>query len=138
LKKLLLSAAGCISLAFGILGIIVPLLPTTPFLLLAAYLFLKSSEKLYTWLTSHTCFGTYILCYQKYRAISRKSKIFTLVLLWSVIGSSIIFVLEILWLRLLLLAIAVGVTAHVGRLRHLTREMVEKCRDVPSVREADK
>ncbi len=122
--------AGFITLALGTLGIVIPLLPTTPFLLLAAYFFLKSSEKLYTWLTSHTIFGTYILCYQKYRAISRKSKMFTLVLLWCVIGSSIIFVLEILWLRLLLLAIAVGVTVHVGSLKPLTREMVEKCREV--------
>ncbi len=105
-----------------------PLLPTTPFLLLSASLFMKSSPRLYRWLTGHRLFGTHILCYRKYRAISLRSKVFTFVLLWGVIGSTVLFVISSLWLRLLLLAIAVGVSVHVGSLKNLTEQMVRDCR----------
>ncbi len=128
MKRALLLSAGYLSLSLGIAGVFVPLLPTTPFLLLSTSLFMKSSPRLYRWLVGHPLLGTHILCYRKYRAISLRSKIFTFTLLWGVIGSTVLFLISFLWLRLLLLAIAVGVTVHVGGLKNLTEQMVRECR----------
>ena len=86
--KILLVIVGYISLALGIVGIFLPLIPTTPFLLLAAMSFLHSSNKLYNWLVTHRIFGTYINGYLQFRAISMASKIVTMVLLWGVIGTT--------------------------------------------------
>ncbi|MCF7942740.1 MAG: YbaN family protein [Spirochaetia bacterium] len=121
--------AGSLSLILGIIGIVLPLLPTTPFLLLSAYLFTGSSERLYRWLTDHRVFGNYILCYRKYRAISKRTLVFNLILLWGLIGFSVLFVLTELWLQLLLAGIAIGVTVHLTSLNSLTPEMLIHCRD---------
>lgn len=118
--------AGLASLGLGVLGVFLPLLPTTPFLLLAAASFVRSSPRLYAWLIGHRWFGSYIRHYREHRAITLQAKVFTLVLLWAVIGYSAIGVLEAWWLRALLAAIAVGVSAHVLSLRTLTREMLEQ------------
>lgn len=125
IKKVFLIITGFVALILGILGIFLPLLPTTPLLLLAAACFFRSSDKLYHWITHHRVFGKYILCYQKYRAISLQSKIFTIVLLWSTISITILFFIEMFWLKLLLLVIAIGVTIHVLRLKTLTKEILE-------------
>ena len=78
--------AGIFALSLGIIGIVVPLLPTTPFLLLAAACFVRSSEKLYAWLLHHKWFGEYIRHYREHRAITLRAKIVILVLLWGVIA----------------------------------------------------
>ncbi len=74
LKRYLLLLCGSISLALGIIGIFVPVLPTTPFLLLSAFCYLHSSEKLYNWLINHRVFGSYIQNYLKHRAVTLKTK----------------------------------------------------------------
>jgi hypothetical protein len=122
-RKWLLVFAGISSLALGLIGIFVPLLPTTPFLLLAAFCFARSSERLHQWLINHRLFGSYIRNYQEYRAITKQVKIVTLILLWGTIGYAIVAVLNLWYLRILLLLVAVGVTVHVLLLKTLTQEM---------------
>ena len=126
LGKGLLIATGVISVALGVLGIVVPLLPTTPFLLLAAACFVRSSPRLYNWLIHHKWFGDYIRFYREHRAIPLQDKIVTLVILWSVISFTALRVVTAWWLRGLLAAIAVGVTLHILHLKTLTREMIEQ------------
>ena len=124
MKKPLLIAAGCTSLSLGVIGIFVPLLPTTPFLLLASACFLRSSQRLHTWLIHHKLFGNYIRCYQQFGAISLRAKVLTVTLLWVFIGYSAVFVVSALWIRLLLAIIAIAVTVHILRLRTVTKEML--------------
>ncbi len=82
----------------GVLGIFLPLLPTTPFLLLAATLYAKSSERFYCWLLNNKFFGNYIKDYRAGKGIDRKIKIWTISLLWGTILISI-FIVEIVWVR---------------------------------------
>ena len=124
--RYLLLAAGFTALALGAVGIFLPLLPTTPFLLLSAGCFLRSSDYFYRWITNHRLFGRFIRMYLKYRAVSVRSKALSLILLWPVMMSTVIFFVEHLWLRLLLIAIASGVTVHILKIRNLTDEMVEE------------
>lgn len=123
-RKCFLISIGTLSLGLGLVGIVVPLLPTTPFLLLAAMCFARSSDRLYEWLINHRWFGSYIRNYQAHRAITKQAKIVTLSLLWGTIGYAVVRVVHPWPLRLLLLSVAVGVTAHVLRLKTLTREMI--------------
>jgi len=99
--------------ALGILGIFLPLLPTTPFLLLAAACFSRGSKRYHRWLLNHRLLGRYVRYYHDGRPSPRGVKIATLVLLWLTILSSIVFATNRLWLRILLAAIAVAVTLHV-------------------------
>ncbi len=113
MKRYLCIVAGTLSLTLGIVGIFVPLLPTTPFLLMAAALYLRSSRKLYHWLMSHRYLGEYIRNYMEYKAIPLSTKIATLLLLWIVILCSALFVTDSIYVRVVLLLVAVGVTWHV-------------------------
>ena len=116
IKKYLLIAVGCLSLAFGVIGIFLPLLPTTPFLLLAAYCFTRSSNRLYNWLIQHKVFGKYIYNYLTYRAVEPKAKVLALVFLWGTTAFSL-FLLPNIYLRLLLIAVGTGVTFHILSLK---------------------
>ena len=73
-RRHLWMALGWVALGLGVLGILVPLLPTTPFLILAAYLFSRGSERLHAWLLNHRVFGPPIENWRKYRAISTGAK----------------------------------------------------------------
>ena len=126
LLKGLLVAVGVIAVGLGTVGVFVPLLPTTPFLLLAAACFIRSSDRLYAWLMHHKWFGSYIRNYREHRAITLRAKVFTLILLWAAIGYSALAVASTWWLRALLAAIAVGVTIHLLHLKTLTREMAKE------------
>lgn len=126
LRKGVLAAIGIISVGLGTIGVFLPLLPTTPFLLLAAACFIRSSDRLYNWLIHHRWFGRYIRNYREHRAITLSAKIVALTLLWCAIGYSAVFVAGTWWLRALLAAIAIGVTTHILILKTLTREMLRK------------
>lgn len=112
IKKYILIAAGSTSLLLGVVGIFIPVLPTTPFLLLTAYLYLRSSKKLYTWLMNSSVFGGYIYSYMTYKAIPKSTKIQAMVILWLGLIISMILV-DIWWVRLLLFVVGIGVSTHV-------------------------
>ncbi len=120
MKKIVWITAGSIALGLGILGVFLPLLPTVPFLLLAASCYLKGSLRLYKWLLSHPYFGKIIQDYKENKVIPVKAKMSTIILLWLSIGISI-FLVSTLWIRLLLLIIAVGVTIHVLSFKSKTK-----------------
>lgn len=113
MKKFILKLFGLLSLIFAIIGIFLPILPTTPFLLLSSFLFLKSSKKLHNWLIEHKIFGQYIKDFQQEKAIPVKIKILSVSMLWLSIISSVIFFTDKIWLKILLITIAVGVTIHI-------------------------
>jgi uncharacterized protein len=115
LKRLMLVTAGTCSVVLAVIGVFVPVLPTTPFLLLAAALYARSSKRFYRWLLGQRYLGAYIRNYREGRGIPMRTKVVTLALLWITIGSSAILVVESLILRLLLAAVAVGVTVHIVR-----------------------
>lgn len=116
LKKVLFLTFGAISLALGLIGILVPVLPTTPFLLLAAFFFTRSSERALHWLLNNRWLGAYIRNYREGRGMAALDKGLTLFMLWATILLSILFVLDSLWLRMLLVGIAGGVTFHLLRI----------------------
>ena len=112
-KRALLVACGLTAVALGAIGIFLPLLPTTPFLLLAAACFLRSSDRLYRWLLNHRRLGRIVRQYRENRAIPSRTKAATLLLLWATLLFSGVVVVEALWLRLLLAGVGIGVTLHV-------------------------
>jgi uncharacterized membrane protein YbaN (DUF454 family) len=112
--KYLLIFIGVVSLGLGILGIFLPVLPTTPFLLLSATLFARSSSRLYSWLLYHKVLGEYIRGFLQEKAIPLHIKIFSISVMWIAMLCTIFFALsDIFWLQILLLAIAVGITVHI-------------------------
>ena len=122
LQKRLLTAAGILSLFLGLLGIILPLLPTTPFLLLSAACFLRGSNRLHRWLMHHPALGEYIRNFQEYKAIPLQTKIIAIALLWVTIAFTAFFVVKAVWLRILLIGIAVGVSAHILHFKTLPKK----------------
>jgi uncharacterized protein len=119
LLRWLLILIGLAAVGVGTVGIFVPLLPTTPFYLLAAACFFHSSDRLYQWLTGNKWCGPYIRNYREHRAIPRHAKIMALILLWGTIGYEVLAVFDLLWLRIVLVAIAAGVTVYLLRLKTL-------------------
>ncbi len=103
-------------MALGVIGIFLPLMPTTVFLLLAAACYARSSDRFYKKLIENRFLGPYIRNSREGRGMRRRDKTVTLLLLWVGIGVTIVWTAHTLWLRLLLLAIATGVTVHVARI----------------------
>ena len=121
--RALLMVAGTISLAFAIIGIAMPVLPTTPFLLLTVACYCRSSERLYYWLVNNKWFGEYVRNYQEGRGIPLKTKIFALVALWTTISVATLVILPMYvlplpnWtLQTAMFAVAVAVSIHILRL----------------------
>lgn len=98
----LLFVSGIISVAVGFIGVFTPILPTTPFVLLAAWCFLKSSEKAHQWIHDHRILGPPLKRWQKHRSITRSTKITATVM--------IVFSLTILWFKGPHLGLQIGVT----------------------------
>lgn len=123
LRKGLLIFAGVLLVGLATAGIFFPLLPTTPFLLLAAACFIRSSDRLYQWLITHKWFGSFIKNYREQRAITRQAKVVTLLLLWGTLGYTAIWVTSALVVHVLLMLVGIGVTLHVLHYKTLTPEM---------------
>jgi uncharacterized membrane protein YbaN (DUF454 family) len=86
--KLFYNVAGVVAVLLGIVGIFLPLLPTTPFLLLASACFARGSTRLHNWLLSHRVFGDYLRNFEAGRGIPLTAKIVATVLLWiSLLGA---------------------------------------------------
>jgi uncharacterized membrane protein YbaN (DUF454 family) len=131
--RLLLLLAGILSVGLATAGVFLPLLPTTPFLLLAAACFIRSSDRLYRWLTGHRWFGPYIRGYREHKAITSRARLVALLLLWGTLAYSAIVVVEALTVRVLLLVVGVGVTLHLVSLKTLTPEMLSEERSTGGV-----
>jgi len=86
--RLLWAFAGVVSIAIGAIGVILPLLPTTPFLLAAAYCFARSSPKLHDWLLDHPTFGPLISNWDRYGSIDRRSKSIAMIVILVTLGVS--------------------------------------------------
>lgn len=82
-KRTLLAIGGCISLALGVIGAFLPLLPTVPFVLLAAFCFAQSSTRLHSWLINHRLFGRIIKDFEAGNGIPRRVKVRAITLLWA-------------------------------------------------------
>ncbi len=121
LLKPLLAVAGTPRPVPGVIGIFLPLLPTTPLLLLAAACYARSSRRFYRWLMGNRWFGEYVRNYRDGRGVTMPHKVLTLALLWATIGLTVLLAVSVLWVEILLLLIAVGVTVHVLKLRTMER-----------------
>jgi hypothetical protein len=111
-KRHLLIACGTVCIALGVFGVFLPVLPTTPFLLLAAVCYARGSRRFYDRLIANRWCGEYIRNYREGRGIPAAQKALMIVLLWLTIGSTACFAVSLWWVRLLLIAIAAGVTVH--------------------------
>ncbi len=119
--RLTLLVLGGTFLVLGIIGVFFPVLPTTPFLLLSATCFLRSSHTAYRMLMTNKILGKYIFFYRVSKAVPLKSKITALSLLWLGILISI-YIVPILWVKVLLFFIASGVTIHISSMKTMTKE----------------
>jgi len=112
-KRMSLLVVGWVAVTLGIIGIVLPLLPTTPFLLLAAFCFSRSSPRFHHWLMNHPWFGEYITNFQSGRGMTKSAKISTVLLMWLSIGVSVVFFVPIFWVKLLLVVIAFCVSVFI-------------------------
>jgi hypothetical protein len=113
--RLALIVIGLCSTALAVLGIFLPLLPTVPLLLLAAACFARSSERFYRWLLEHRHLGPMVRDYLDGRGIPLRAKVTAVGMIWVTIPISVFFV-PIPWVRVLLIAIGLGVTVYLIRL----------------------
>lgn len=111
----LLTLLGWLSLITGVIGIVVPLLPTTPFVLLSAALFARSSPRFHRWLLDHPQFGPLIDDWQRHRGIRRSARRRANLLILLSFGVSLLLVPSV-WLRVLLLVMMVGLLVIINRL----------------------
>lgn len=112
----LLLGAGILATVLAVLGIVLPLLPTVPLLLLAAACFARSSERVHRWLLEHRHLGPILHGYLDGSGIPRRARATALCLLWVTIPLSAFLVVPLPWVRVLLFAIALGVTVYLLRL----------------------
>ena len=120
--NIFLTISGLISLGLGVLGIFLPVLPTTPFLLLASVLFLRGNKGLYDWLMEHPKLGPYISDFMEHKAIPLRVKIISISTLWISLLCCAVFVARHWMVRILFIIIAVCVTTHILSYRTLHQD----------------
>jgi uncharacterized membrane protein YbaN (DUF454 family) len=114
LVRILLIVAGTVCLVLGILGIFVPGLPTTPFLLLTAALYMRSSDHLYNKLVGNRFIGSYLTEWRRTKGLSIRAKIKSIILMWTMIALSVIFGIEAIWLKVTVILIGITGTIVMG------------------------
>jgi len=107
---------GSVFLALGAIGVVLPVLPTTPFLLLALACYCRSSKRMTDWMKNNKYFGNYIRNYKEGKGIPLKTKLFAVTVLWVTIVYSAIFIISILIAQIVLVAVATAVSLHIFRL----------------------
>lgn len=112
LRRAVYFSVGVISVTMGVIGIFVPLWPTTCFLLLAGWCFARSSERAERWLHENRLFGRYLRDYREHGMISPRVRTTSVATLWLFIGLSAFLLASRLWAVALLLLVAIAVTAH--------------------------
>jgi uncharacterized membrane protein YbaN (DUF454 family) len=133
----LLVAAGLVLTGLGIAGVFIPLLPTTPFLLLAAACFARSSERFHAWLMTNRLTGTYLRNYIEHRSISPGARVGSIAMLWIGLSVTGVFFVEALAVRILLVVVGVGVTVHLaslGTVRQVRQGHRKRPSDAPSLK----
>ncbi|WP_339409939.1 YbaN family protein [Pseudomonas sp. EA_35y_Pfl2_R5] len=110
--RYVLLAIGWLSVALGVIGIFLPVLPTTPFLLLAAACFMRSSKRFYLWLVNHRQLGPWIIDYLEGQGIPLKGKVYAISLMWLSIGLSC-YLVPLFWARVFMLTSAVLVSLYI-------------------------
>lgn len=121
--KYVLVFLGSVSLILGIIGMFLPLLPTTPFLLLSAALYFRSSPRLYERLLAHPHLGPYIKNFREHKAIPLRVKIVSVTMVWATLLYCAVCISKEWWMSVIFIAIAIGVTVHI--LRYRTLKMTE-------------
>ena len=112
--KIILNFVGILAVILGVLGIFLPLLPTTPFLLLASACFVRASPRMHHWLQTNPVFGKYLRDYENGRGIPLRGKIWVLIFMWGSMSYSI-WRTDMLWVRLLIVLIGACVTIYLTR-----------------------
>ncbi|MBN1525326.1 MAG: YbaN family protein [Spirochaetales bacterium] len=115
--KVILIGLGFVFIGLGVLGIFLPLLPTTPFLLLAATCFARSSQKFYQLLIASPVLGKYIKNYHEGNGIPVRVKIFAISVLWTSILFTTVFLFDSIAVRIILPVIALAVSIHIILIR---------------------
>lgn len=118
----LLLVAGTLCVGLGLLGIVLPLLPTTPFLLLAAACYARASRRFYDWLLANRTFGPLIYEWRRYRSIPYRTKISAIVLMSITLATSIVFFVQPLWLQVALALMGAALAVWMYRLPSRNRD----------------
>ena len=108
------TTAGIVALAAGVIGVVMPVMPTTPFLLLATACFLRGSERMHRWMLTNRWFGEYLRRYREGRGIPVRTKIGAVAFLWAGIGVSATFFVESWLVRVVMFVVAVAVSVHIA------------------------
>jgi len=118
-RRWILIAAGTLFLAIGVIALLIPVVPTTPFLMAAAACYIRSSKHFYTWLINHRWLGPPVRAYREEKGMTLWNKILTVATFWIANLITALFIVRVLWLKFLLLAFASFMTWHVARLKTL-------------------
>ena len=121
MKNVCMKAVGLVAVGLGLLGMFLPLLPTTPFLLLAAALFFRSSPRLYAWLLGHRTLGPYIRNFREHKAIPLHTKVVSVSLVWITLLYCAFGMGLPMWFSVLLLLLAAAITWHILSYRTLKK-----------------
>jgi len=113
--RMLYLCCGWLSLATGVLGLFLPLLPTTVFVILAAYCFSRSSERFHQWLLNHRLFGPMVKAWEEGKGIPKRARIMAVILMWGGMSLSI-YLVGTWWSAAILIPIGIGVTIYLFRL----------------------
>ncbi len=112
--KILYIFLGSLTLVIAVFGVVIPGLPVTPFLLLTAWFYVRSSEKLFKLLINNKFLGRYILKFKKDKGMSRRTKIYSISLMWFMILASTIFFIESLIVRIVVIGAGIAGTIVMG------------------------
>lgn len=113
LKRLFFLSLGTTFFSIGAVGVVIPVLPTTPFILISVFCFGKSSKRAERWISNNRYFGSYIENYKNKNGVPLDIKLKSIAFLWTMLIISIMFFSNNDYLSLLLVIIGIAVTAHI-------------------------
>lgn len=122
ISKMFLITLGWIFIALGVIGIFLPLMPSTVFFILAAWCFSKSSEKFYNWLINHPKFGKLVRDYYEKRGMRLRSKFIAVIMMITTISLSALFFTQNIFVRIILLFIAIIVSIYIFSLASIKED----------------
>lgn len=128
LSRIVYTVLGCLFIALGVLGAFLPVLPTVPFMLLAAACLMRGSRSLYHWLMTHERYGEHIYQYRQAKAMTRRTKVTALVTLWIGITVSV-FIVPLWWCQVGLVVVALCVSVYLGRFQEISQTDLDRAKD---------